>query len=198
MTECVKETLRDLLPELVHGQLSAAEASAVRAHVTECAACLADLALLETARLVLRANAPKVDVAAIARAVGSTRPALRVERGGSPASHRRAPVSRSPVWRSRQLLAAAASLLIVASLSIPFLGRNGEKGGLSGDSTLVASNDSQAGPVARPGLAVSEGLSDLSADDLSLLLDEIDGVEANIAAEPSAVRQPTVDAPEIK
>jgi len=186
----MNETLRDRLPDLAHGLLSAGEASAVRAHVAECASCAGELALLETTRLVLNANAPRIDATAIAQAVLASRPALRVERGGA------APSRQGPsVWRSRQLFAAAASLLIVASLAVPFLG-SGEEAEVRSDSTLAIPNDSPSGPAARTGLAVSEGLSDLSADDLSTLLDEMDAVEANIAAEPSTVRTPTVDTPE--
>jgi hypothetical protein len=201
MTDCVNETMRDRLPELAHGLLTASEAAVLRAHVAGCPSCAAELATLETTRLVLQASAPRVDVAAITqavtRAVPTQRPALRVERGGATA----ATVARRAPWRSRQFLAAAASLLIVASVAIPVLnGRGGEDGPVGvPDTAVVAVIDTPTtgAPVsAQSSFAVSEGLADLSNDDLSTLLAELDGVEATIAAEPSSLRQPLVDTPD--
>ena len=62
-------------------------------------------------------------MAAITRAVTGT-PVLRVERGGATAAALRANAApQTPVWRSRQFLAAAASLLIVVlDLTMPGLG----------------------------------------------------------------------------
>ena len=198
MTDCLNETMRDRLPELAHGGLSPADAAALRAHVAGCAACTADLAVLETSRLVLSARAPKVDVAAITRAVTGA-PVLRVERGGpSAAAPRASAAPRTPVWRSRQFLAAAASLLIVASLTIPALGR-GEPDAVApvgGDTVRAVVADTPAVPAGPSSLAVSEGLVDLSSDDLSILLAELDRVEATVNAEPSTLRQPIVDTPE--
>lgn len=205
MSECTNDGMRDLLPLLAHGSLDAAQADAVRTHVAACAACGAELAALETARLVLRAEAPRVDVAAIARAVTaatqSPAPALRVERGGAPAP---AVARRSP-WRSRQWLAAAASVLVVISLSLPMLGRRGEEGAViavpARPSTAAPADSpvAPAAPAAAPAGAVTVGqtLADLSSDDLSTLLAELEALEATIASEPSTMRRPLVDTPEV-
>lgn len=191
MTECRSESMRDLLPELAHGRLSAAAAAEVRAHLDGCAACAAEFAVLETSRLVLQANAPRIDVAAIAAAVSASRPALRVERGG-------ASVARRSVWRSRQLLAAAASVLVIVSVSLPLM--NGARvdgtGMAAVDSSEAVVTDTPATAIAPTGLAVGDGLTDLSADDLSTLLAELETVEATINAEPTTLRTPIVDAPE--
>lgn len=198
MTDCLNETMRDRLPELAHGRLSPADAAALRAHVADCAACTADLAVLETSRLVLSARAPKVDVAAITRAMTGT-PVLRVERGGATAAAPRANAAPlTPVWRSRQFLAAAASLLIVASLTIPALGRGGPDAvaPVGGDTVRAVVADTPPVPAGPSSLAVSEGLVDLSSDDLSILLAELERVEATVNAEPSTLRQPIVDTPE--
>lgn len=198
MTDCLNETMRDRLPELAHGGLAPADAAALRAHVAGCAACAADLAVLETSRLVLSARAPKVDVAAITRAVTGA-PLLRVERGSVAAPARRAAsASRTPVWRSRQFLAAAASLLIVASLTVPALGRGGpdEVVPVRDDTVLAVVADTPVVPAGPSSIAVSEGLVDLSSDDLSTLLAELERVEATVNAEPSSLRQPIVDTPE--
>jgi anti-sigma factor RsiW len=198
MTDCLNDTMRDRLPELAHGGLSPADAAALRAHIAGCSACAADLAVLETSRLVLSAHAPKVDVAAITRAVTGA-PVLRVERRdvSSPASRANA-TGRTPAWRSRQFLAAAASLLIVASLTIPALGRGGpeEVVPVGRDTVLAVVADTPAVPAGPSSLAVSEGLVDLSSDDLSTLLAELERVEATVNAEPSTLRQPIVDTPE--
>lgn len=197
MTDCLNETMRDRLPELANGLLPAAEAGEVRAHAAGCAACAAELAALETARLVLMARTPRLDLAAITRAVTTPAPALRVERGGAARPANASPV-RPTVWRSRQFLAAAASLLIVASLSIPVLSRigDGETAIVPPDTVAAVTVDSPAAVPAPSAFAVSEGLGDLSSDDLSTLLAELDRVEATVTAEPASLRQPIVDTPE--
>lgn len=198
MTDCMDEEMRDLLPLLAHGSLAADEADRVRAHTVVCAVCGAEFAALETSRLVLRASAPRVDVAAIALAVSrAARPAapmLRVERGtnSTPATARRS------VWRSRQYLAAAASLLIVASLSLRLLDRTpATDEGIVPVDTAAAVLDSPAIVAASPtAISVGASLMDLSSDDLSILLDEIERVDATLTLEPASMRQPIVDAPE--
>lgn len=193
MTDCPNDTMRDRLPELAHGMLPADEAMAVRAHLASCAACAAEFAVLETSRLVLHASAPKLDLAAITRAVTAPKPVLRVDRGASTSPS----VAKKPAWRSRQFLAAAASLLIVASLSIPALNilRNGPAA-TAPDSVVAAVPDAPATVSAPTGLAGSEGLGDLSSADLSTLLGELERLEANVTVEPSAMQTPIVDAPE--
>ena len=198
MTECLNEEMRDLLPLLAHGSLAAVEADRVRAHAAGCATCAAELAVLETSRLVLQASAPRVDVTAIAQAVSrsSTKaaPVLRVERGGAMAT---AAVARRSVWRSRQLLAAAASLLIVTSLSLRLLDRTpiADEGPVAID-TSVEIGTLPAPATADGELSVGVPLVDLTADDLSALLSELEGFDGKIMLEPATMRQPIVDAPE--
>ena len=204
MTECLNEEMRDLLPLLAHGSLAAVEADRVRAHAAGCAACAAELAVLETSRLVLQASAPRVDVTAIAQAVSrsSTKaaPVLRVERGGAMAT---AAVARRSVWRSRQLLAAAASLLIVTSLSLRLLDRTpiADEGPVAIDTSVVIGTSVEIGTLPAPAtadgeLSVGVPLVDLTADDLSALLSELEGFDGKIMLEPATMRQPIVDSPE--
>ena len=202
MTECLNEEMRDLLPLLAHGSLAAVEADRVRAHATGCAACAAELAVLETSRLVLLAGAPRVDVMAIAQGVNrsmagasaSVAPVLRVERGGAKPV---AAIVRRSVWRSRQLLAAAASLLIVASLSLRLLDRApiADEGPLAID-TSVARGTLPAPLTAGGELSVGDALVDLTSDDLSALLSELEAFDGKITLEPATMRQPIVDSPE--
>ena len=193
MTECLNEGMRELLPLLAHATLPATEAARVRAHVTGCAECSAELAVLDLARIVLQANAPRVDVAAITRALGA--PTLRVVDGGV--------AGRSPrrriMWMPRQYAAAAASLLIVASLSLPFLQRafGTRADAVLPDTVSVAVPDTaEPGTAASAGLSVTGGLSELTDADLSTLLADLESVQATVASEPAAARAPIVDLPE--
>lgn len=193
MTDCTNDIMRDRLPELANGMLPADETVAVRAHLASCAECAAEFSVLETSRLVLRATAPKVDLAAITRAVTTSKPSLRVERGGATAPS----LVRKPVWRSRQFLAAAASLLIVATLSIPALSSRGEPTTAGVPGTVVAAViDTPSTAPVPAGFANSEGLSDLSSADLSTLLAELERLEANVTAEPASMQTPLIDTPE--
>lgn len=185
MRDCVNEEMRDRLPALVHGTLSSLDEARVRAHVAECAACAAELAVLETARRVLVASGPRIDTAAIVAAV--TAPSLTLVRGGASA----APRPRR-TWVPRRYLAAAASLLVVGSLAIPSVREKllGIRTEITPDS-LVASASTDAS-----GLALSGGLGDLSDDDLAALLAELEAVEPTVASEPGTLRTPLVDSPE--
>lgn len=204
MTDCPMGELRDQLPLLASGGLEAAEAARVRAHVSGCADCRAELALLETLRARFVAATPAVDVAAITAAVqrATTSPArgdLRVLR----------PAPRRAGWSvPRRALAAAASLLLVGTLSLSVLGRTfggGDGVRLDLDSTAVAGSvDSgpavpsaprTGAPAPTGGIAVADGLADLDAAALSALLDELDRLDATVAAEPVSLRRPIVETP---
>lgn len=196
MTDCAMGELRDLLPLLAHDALPPAEASRVRAHVAECAECRAELALLETLRARFDAVTPAISTAAIAAGVqratvASGRQGLALVR----------PARRRGTWLPRQYLAAAASLLLVGTLSLAVLGR--EFGGRDGvtvdvDSTRVVGglDSAPAGPAAAStALSVADGLDDLDAAALTTLLNELESFEATVAAEPVSLRQPLVESP---
>lgn len=187
MTECRNDEMRDLLPGLVRGSLAAPEAARVRSHVETCAACASELALLETARLVLLAGTPRVDTAAIVAAVGA--PTLRVVRGAEGRGTGRR-VNRLP----RRLLAAAASLLVIGALALPSVRRAFI--GLPGDTIGDSLADVASGSPDLAGLTIAGGFSDLSDADLAALLATLEALEATVAAEPATLRTPFVDAPE--
>lgn len=186
MTECPNESMRDLLPGHVHGTLAPADEARVRTHVATCASCAAELALIGTTRRVLRANAPRVDVAAVLAAV--TAPSLTVVRGGAGRGGRRA------TWMPRRYLAAAASLLVIGALALPAVRRvfDGVTGPVAGDSLA----DVAAASPEATGLTLAGGLGDLTDADLATLLAELDAVEATVASEPATLRTPLVDPPE--
>ncbi len=112
MSECTNGEMRDLLPELVSGQLGAEMRPEVEAHVAECRECAEELALLRALRPVLMSG-PVVDAARIAAAVRAQAPASRAREG-------RATRSRA-TWR---LAVAAAALLAVSAVGYAVATRN--------------------------------------------------------------------------
>ncbi|MFN0099592.1 MAG: zf-HC2 domain-containing protein [Gemmatimonadaceae bacterium] len=211
MTECMNEDLRDLLPLLAHGSLPAAEAVRVRAHVAACAECTAELSSLEAIRQVLSARAPQVDVAAIALAVTAATsrgtPVLRVVPGEAPAAKPAPVAAPRKRWVPRHYIAAAASILVVVSLSIPLLRPDSTSAPLpvptvSGpgaitpiDTPEVVAPDAAPAAAVSEGLVVADGLADLSDDDLESLLKELETLEATVSAEPGAWRRPLANTP---
>ncbi len=186
MPECSNGSVKDLLPDLVHGNLPVAEAARVRAHVATCGDCATELSLIESARDMLVGGTPRLDTAAITAALGA--PALRVVRGGPTR-----PASRGS-WLPRRYLAAAASLLVIGALALPsvrqvFLGAPSPGIGDSLRDAAGASPDAV-------GLALAGGLADLSDDDLATLLADLESVEPTIASEPVTLRSPLVESPE--
>lgn len=197
MTDCLNEGIRDRLPLLAHGTLAAAEVATMRAHVSACAACRVELEVLDLSRQVLAAAAPRVDQASILGALPAPRLQVVAGKGSGVAAVPR----RRGVWMPRQYLAAAASLLIVASLASPLLKSVFDDPSLSvgRDTNITVTTPTLGGtpaPVSSSGFAVAAGLGDLSDDDLTALLAELEGFEATIAAEPTAMRTPIVSAPE--
>ena len=197
MTDCLNEELRDRLPLLAHGTLDAAEAEAVRSHVSRCADCRAELAVLEVSRRVIDATVPRVDSAVIVAALPAPRLTVVPGEGARAAAAPR----RRGSWMPRQYLAAAASLLIVASLASPlFRGAIEDPTVASGPDTSAAATSGQPGrgesPVSTAGFSVAAGLGDLSDDDLTTLLAELEQLEATIAAEPTSLRTPLASAPD--
>jgi anti-sigma factor RsiW len=185
---CLDETMRDLLPLLAHDALEGSEAQAARAHVAGCTACRAELALLRSAAAAISAAAPQVSTARILAGVQrATRlrvePAMRVSR-------------RMGGWMPRRYAAAAASVLLVVSASLAVLARTFGEADPTVEGAASAIVDSSGGRVmasAAAGLSVTGGLSDLDDDELTVLLDELDRVEATVAAEPSTLRRALVD-----
>jgi anti-sigma factor RsiW len=189
MRECHETNERDALPSLLHGQLSAEAAARVRAHLAGCAACAEEYALLERSARLFASATPKIDVAAIvAKLPAAARPALTVSRGGLRAA-------RLP----RSALAAAASLVLVATLSFAALKGRVFGGGTSAtdvapDSAVpVATAPVAAVPVAMVGGAE---LGDLGSAELESLLAELERMEATVSADPVTMQRAVVNAPE--
>jgi anti-sigma factor RsiW len=189
MTECTSGTdaMRDELPRLAQGALGGVEAARLRAHVAECPACAAELEVLTAAGRIFAAATPTIDTAAIARVLptpGTGAPALQL-----------VPKAKSRGnWMPRQYLAAAASLLLVGTLSLAALRGyffDGDSSSAAGNGEAVAA--ASAVPV---DLLGASGLSGMEVDELTALLDELESMEATVAAEPITMRRPIESAPE--
>lgn len=188
MTECTNETMRERLPALQAGALSAAEATALRAHLAACPACASEWDILVSARALFTAAAPPVDLSAIVAklpAPPTARPALRVERGGG-----------RPFRVPRYVLAAAASVVLVATLSLTAL----RPLFFSASTPTVEPSPVESGTpavaAAPSALVGARDLSELDVDELTTLLAELDRIEATVASEPMTLRQPLVAVPE--
>jgi anti-sigma factor RsiW len=161
MRECPNAEMRDLLPDVVHGQLGDARRAEVEAHVAGCEACRDELALLRRVRSAM--PAPAVDTAAIARAL----PAYQVQR-----PNRLAPMLR--IAAGLVLMAGAASLVM----------RDGSRDP-AGIDTLA-----QAGASTAPVLSIGENFHDLSDSDLEALTDELQALDAVMSEEPEEIVVP--------
>lgn len=207
MNDCLNDDLRDLLPLMAHDALSAAERARVNEHVAHCAACREELSILVATVTAVEAATPSVSVAAITAAVqrATIGEGRLVERAPLRLHTRDARRAATPVrrtWVSRQVLAAAASLVLVVTLSLTVLTRTF---GPSGGTTVDGMPDSSMGMtdsagaarlVASSGLSVTGGLSDLSDEDLTTLLAELEQVDATVEAEPVSMHRALVNEPE--
>jgi anti-sigma factor RsiW len=212
MSECTNGELRDLLPELVNGQLDAETTREVEAHVASCEECAEELELLRALRPALM-RGPVIDASKIAAAVhGKT--------SAQPLRDASRPRIATP-WR---VAIAAALLLAVSAIGYAVVGKGGGPEEIAvvrqGDtipkdsshervpapspapvvatprSTTVHEPPQQVAVApshgAAPSLAatandgVLDNLSDLSDDDVRTLTASIDGLSSVPDADPSA------------
>lgn len=191
MTECTSgtDTMRDELPRLSQGTLGAADSTRLRAHIAACPACAAELELLASAARIFAAATPRIDTAAIVSALP------KPQAGSSAPSLRLVPKARSRGnWMPREYLAAAASLLLVGTLSLAMLRGYFFDGGSSsarGDGETMA-----RATVAPVDLLGASDLSALESEELTVLLAELESMEATVVAEPISMRRPIDLAPE--
>jgi anti-sigma factor RsiW len=202
MRDCADVSVRDLLPEFVHGVLPAGERERVGAHVAACADCAAEVALIRTAARAYRGRAAVVDVARIVAALHAAvpapgpqavAPARRTLAGGSGDTRR---------WR----IAALVSFLMLGAVSIAalrgvFSGANAASPLASATPATVTAPGADQHPVPTPvriaqreslakaapraaQLSFGGGLSDLTDDQLKALLREIDSVDALPSTDP--------------
>ena len=99
MTDCENAEIRDLLPDYVHGTLSADALRRVEAHIADCGLCSEEWALLRRLGVALSAQAP-VNIAAIVAALPPS------------------PAQRRPLLQQRWLRMAAGLVFVVGAGSL--------------------------------------------------------------------------------
>jgi anti-sigma factor RsiW len=203
MHDCPDGSMRDSLPDFVHGTLPEAERTRVAKHVVECEACAAEVALIEAA--VRAFPAPAMDVGRIVAALPRPVQAVRTASG-----------LRRHQWR----IAAAVSFIAVGLVSAAvFRNRLSPPSDAAprttigaparvapGTSAVVTPPNTASVPravraetarardgaaAARGGLTIG-GSAMLTDDQLQKLLDDLDGLQAVPNAEPDVSRRPIV------
>jgi anti-sigma factor RsiW len=166
--------VRNLLPERVRGALDASVAATVDVHLTSCAACREEQALV---RLIERSSADTPEAIA-----GRIRSALREARVGAGSAALREGPNRAGTGGSRQrvrlawALAAAATAVLALGTGVALERRGGPT-----EAELWQSFLEESPPpwVADDGLVAGapllDDLSALSDEDLALVLEELGG-----------------------
>jgi Putative zinc-finger len=183
MSDCQNVEIRELLPDLLHGRLSAPARQRVEAHLAECQDCADELSLLRSVRAAFE-RVPAMDTAAIVRALPL--PNRRVAGG---------------IWGHRTALriAAAVSFISLGGISLAvarsFFGPKptimqvdtAMRASLPGDTneSTVLVNTSTTTPV----ISFAGGVSDLGAEDIEALITDIESIEAAPLPEPVDVTQ---------
>ena len=203
MTECINTEVREALPDLLNGRLSALDTATMNAHVESCAECRAELELLRE----IRASriVPRMDAARIASAIAPYAGAPLV----TPRHVRHSIISRVGVLRI-----AAAAVLVAAggwalSTSAYWPASKAAVGERAVAVAPVAATSAASEPAVpavttpqaatRTGaetevasLSLVGGTDDLSDADLETLVSDIETIDAMPAAEPPSVTA-TVD-----
>ena len=157
MSDCLNVEIRELLPEYLGGTLPASRRAEVDAHLSGCADCADELAVLQLVREAY-AEAPAVNVKAIVAALPrkSARPAIRS-------------------WRRSQAMQIAAAVSFIAlggiSLAVARSFFNGTPSTVTTDTLVTANADA-------PAISFAGGVSDLADDDLEALLSSLETIEA--------------------
>jgi anti-sigma factor RsiW len=207
--ECADEAMRDALPSLDHGRLPVDERQAVEAHVTVCASCAEELALLRDVRRSMTATAPRLDLDRLAAAVAASTRAAPTERPDvvpiAPRLEARRTTAGRSWLRSGGLRAAAAAVLMVGGVGAVTLARRGEQPSPVGAGATVAV--APAGTAEAPGSerpaaadprataaapageahALGQPFDDLSDAELDAVLLAIDDEDAELPALEPAV-----------
>lgn len=188
MSDCQNVTMREALPELLHGLLQDGERRVVEAHVALCVDCTEELAILEA--VFASASAPAIDVARIVAVIPPYAPAaparvaetvhLAASAGVIPLRPRS--TSRS-TWSSRAArlqLAAAFVLAAVGISTVAVVAHDRQQRGATpaAVATHAARSDTGVSLVAT---------ADLSDAELATLIKDMDSMQALPPAEPEPI-----------
>ncbi|MBA3341281.1 MAG: zf-HC2 domain-containing protein [Gemmatimonadaceae bacterium] len=213
MTDCNDASLRDALPDLIHGRLSQLDRATISAHIEGCDACRAELALLGDVRQMV-ALTPAPDVARIVAALPSPRgvPAGVPQVASESAGTRPLALQPRAIWR----LAGVAVIVAVAGMSLLVRGERSAVAPIERVARVeqvqpVAASAGPAEPVAdapvtsaltlpssrseAPAITLVGPVDELSDDNLETLLAELDGMEGLPAVEPEPL---TIDVDDLE
>ena len=202
MNDCMNVEVREALPDLLNGRLSALDTATMTAHVESCADCRAELALLREARSTAPL-APGIDVARIAAAI----PAYGGAEVTVPAARERTPISLVWKFAAAVVLVATAGWLALeqrgaatsevpqvatAPLAAPKASPTGEPS----PSTIAPESPEATSPRTAPvpnrevqvaSLSLVGSTADISDADLEQLVAQLDAIDSMPADEPSPV-----------
>jgi anti-sigma factor RsiW len=171
MSDCPNAEMRDRLPDLLHEGLDASARAVVVAHVADCPDCHAELELLRAARVALVAGLPQINVSTIARLVVER---SRVSRQLA------APRAR---WRDWRIAASIVALVVSSAL---FVRLHHRQDAVSAPPVAAAIPRPTVGSQ-NTELSAEGGVSDLSENDLRVLVDDLPTLDALPAADPEPV-----------
>lgn len=179
MNDCQDVTMREALPELLHGRLPDGERRRVETHLSDCVDCTEEMAILEA--VLASAPAPAVDVTRIvaaipaygAGAVSAVVPGL-------------IPLRPRGMWSSRASRLQLAAALAIAAVGISTAAVVAHERGQSQAAVVTTRVPTQA-----PGVALV-ATADLSDAELATLIDDMKSLRALPPADPEPIA-PVVD-----
>ena len=197
MTDCVNTEVRDALPDLLHGRLSALDTATMKAHVESCAECRAELEFLRE----VRASAPIAPTLDYARIAASVPAYGGVAVSAPPRTHVR------PGFRNIALIAASAVVAFtgwsltrspdytrsvlspstVASALAAVVISPTVSPAVTSPAVSMSPGEAVKGETQVASLSLVGSTEDLSDADLEQLMSDLDGLDALPAAEPQSV-----------
>ena len=196
MNDCVNAELRDQLPDLLHEQLEPAARALVMAHVDGCADCRAELELLRGVHGMLTNATPRVDVGSIVQALPARRPtrprwmdwriaaaAVFIIVGGTSV---RLMTRGGEGVRSdtAAVIAKTEAPNVTPSAGVPDQQTTAAAPRADSQPSRVQQVAQMPETTGERGLEMTGGLGELTDDELRLLLQEIDELEAMPLTEP--------------
>jgi anti-sigma factor RsiW len=167
------DEVRDLLPELLHGRLSPADAAAVRVALASDASLAAEYAMLQAVRPALTTE-PRLDLAAIVAALPAPPAAIDDFTRRRLAKAAPLPASRAIPLRFAR---AAAVLAVLAGGSLFVAKNRANRAALTvGDTAVVVADAVQLG--------LGAAVDDLSEEQLQALEQEISELDGLPSADP--------------
>ncbi len=182
MSDCSNVMMRERLPEVLLGQLTPQDRTAVESQLSTCAECQEEPEILRTARAVMsRTAVPRIDTAQIVAALPkASRPGTR--------------------WRTAQRwrIAAAITFVALGGTSVATVVRSlgggttavTDSGATVAPPVVVAVDSPRASGTTAVAVRLTAGgdVSDLADEDLEALIGALESIETAPHAEPQASR----------